>query len=105
MTDGERIERNKAIYADRQAGATYKELAKRYGIGAERARQIYLRQERLLEWQEQKKLYNTRLHIYSLETAKQKIVSYRKFYGEPLTESDKILLQKLESLIDVYSET
>ena len=105
MTEQERIERNKAIYADKQEGATYKELAKRHGVSAERARQIYLRQERLLERQEQKRLYNTRLHIYNLETVKQKIISYRKFYGTPLTESDKNLLQKLESLIDVYSET
>lgn len=97
-------ERNNSIYQERQGGATFKALGIKYGLTAERVRQIYLRQVRLLERQEQKRLYNTRLHIYSLETAKQKILIFRKFYETPLTEADIDLLQKLDSLISVYSE-
>lgn len=97
-------ERNNSIYQERQGGATFKALGIKYGLTTERARQIYLKQARRDEQAKNKKLYNTRLHIYSLETAKQKIISYRKFYGTHLTEADIDLLQKLDSLISVYSE-
>lgn len=104
MTDDERLERNAKIYAERQEGATFLELASRYGVSAERVRQIYLRYARRAEALQYKRLYDTRLHLYNLEQAKNRIYLIRKITGKPLTESDKILLEKLDSLIAVYKE-
>ena len=42
----ETASRNEDIYFMRSLGATYKEIAEKYGISVERARQIFLHKER-----------------------------------------------------------
>ena len=43
-------ERNKLIYLDRAANFMYfKDIAKKYGISTERARQIYLKYQRYID--------------------------------------------------------
>ncbi|NKJ40803.1 hypothetical protein [Novosphingobium sp. SG720] len=43
----EKLERNKQIFAERQAGVSVKEIAEKHQIGVVRVRQIYHRQRAL----------------------------------------------------------
>ena len=62
-----KTDRNKAIYQMRQDGATLEAIGRKFGIGKERVRQIYLREERLLLFQKYKKRNGTRFTLYSID--------------------------------------
>lgn len=50
----EKLERNKAIFNDRNNGMTYKELSKKYGLSESRLNQIILNMKRKSEKNEWK---------------------------------------------------
>lgn len=99
-----KTERNKKIYEERKAGLTLEDIAKRYGLTKERVRQIALRQERLDNYIKYKKLYSTKRAIEDLKASKDKLELCRRWRGEELTTSDKEIIQKIDNLIEVYSE-
>ena len=55
MDYGEKAERNKKIYQMRQEGATLEAIGRKFGIGKERVRQIYLKEERRARYLKYKK--------------------------------------------------
>lgn len=97
-------QRNNKIYLERLDGLTFKEIAQHNGMSTERARQIYRREAWRAETLQYKRLYNTRQHIIDLARAKDHINAVRKWKRQELTEDDKVLIEKLDSLISVYSE-
>lgn len=98
------IERNKQIYEERQAGATFKALGDKYGLTTERVRQIYLRLARREERARYKRLYDTKQAIDYLEAQARRVRRIRARQDIELTEADRVLLEKINNLIAVYSE-
>lgn len=96
--------RNLKIYEERKAGLKLQEIAERYGINKESVRQICEKQKRLEDRQKYKYLYGTRLFLDHLKTERDYIKNLREWKRKPLTEADKDLIQKLESLIEVFEE-
>lgn len=99
-----KTERNKIIYEERKAGLTLEELAKRHGLTKERVRQIAIRQERLNDYMKYKNLYATKRDIDNLKAEKEYIECIRSYHKSELTTSDKEIIQKIDNLIEVYSE-
>jgi hypothetical protein len=99
-------ERNKDIYEMRKAGHKYDEIALKYGVTRERVRQLFLKYERKLNRTKYYSTIGTQITVRELRSACLHMYYYsekrRKFKNE---ESDKMLLQKLENLIEVYGET
>lgn len=98
------IERNKQIYEERQAGTTFKALGDKHGLTTERVRQIYLRLARREELARYKRLYDTKQAIDYLEAQARRVRRIRARQGIELTEADRVLLEKINNLIAVYSE-
>lgn len=96
--------RNEKIYKERLAGLTFREIANRYGISIERARQIYLREERLREFKRLKHRQGDYETIKSLNRAITHIKTARSWRREELTQADRDLIEKMRSLISVYSD-
>ena len=101
-------ERNKRIHAERIAGLSFKAISERYGLTAERVRQIYLREERRRKRYEEARIYGgrhyTRLLVDRLETEARILsldIRLRKFDSQP---EDTELLSKLNNLIEIYKE-
>ena len=99
-----KTERNKRIYEERKAGLTLEDIAKRYNLTKERVRQIALRQERQYNYMKYKNLYATKRDINNLKMEKQYIECIRSYHKSELTTSDKEIIQKIDNLIEVYSE-
>lgn len=96
--------RNLQIYKERKAGATLKSIGLRYGINSERVRQICAKIERRLQAEHRSRNRGTYLTVCALKHARASLKVNRLFNEHELTESDKILLEKIEALIDVYTE-
>lgn len=99
-----KAERNRRIYEERKAGLKLQEIADRYGIGKERVRQICLREERLERHRRYNRRYGTYDSINNLKRAKERFYSFCKWRSRQITEEDKDLIQKIDNLIEVYSE-
>jgi DNA-binding CsgD family transcriptional regulator len=98
--------RNKDIYDMRNDGATYEAIATKYGVTRERVRQLYEKYKRKLNNIQHKELFGTRETVTKLRH--QYLILYdlserrRKFKDNE--EADKMILQKLSNLIEVYGE-
>ena len=103
-TPQEYKERNRRIYEERKAGLKLHEIAERYGINKERVRQICLKEERL----ERRRRYNRRggtlSNIDDLNYMKDKIERFAKLRARLINEADQDLIQKIDNLIEIYSE-
>lgn len=97
-------ERYKQVLAERRAGLMFKEIGKKHGVSTERARQIYLKATRLEKYEAFKKRRFTLNLVERLEGERLRINAIRKFNEDDLTEADKDLLQKIDNLIEVFSE-
>ena len=98
-------ERNKDIYELRKAGHKYDDIARKYGVTRERVRQLYTKYEHKLNIVRHYATMGTQITVREMRSAYLHMYYYserrRKFKNE---ESDKMLLQKLENLIEVYGE-
>ena len=106
-----KTDRNKAIYQMRQDGATLAEIGKRFSIGKERARQIYLREERRERYMKFKKRNGTRPLCDSIEWEIKKldnITDKRSMSGQlradRLTEQQKKTISERILFLEQYKE-
>lgn len=99
-----KAERNRKIYEARLSGRTFVDISKEYGIGVERVRQIYLKEKRLEKRRRFIRRYGTLQNINDLQQAKERFYIFCKWRSRQITDEDKDLIQKIDNLIEVYSE-
>lgn len=112
MDYGEKTERNKAIYQMRQGGATLEAIGRKFGIGKERVRQIYLREERRFRYLKYKKRNGTRLLISDIEYEIRRLrklsgdrtYSGGEYYKERLSRERKEMIEERISFLEAYKE-
>ena len=99
-----KAERNRKICEERKAGLKLQEIADRYGINKERVRQICLREERLEQRRRYIRRYGTAITIRELESERDYIARIAERRVEGIKAEDRDLIQKINNLIEVYSE-
>lgn len=98
----EKSERNRAIYEERKKGLKFREIANRYGISTDRAREIYLKELRREESINKKRLYAAAYDVFRLKCM---LAEYRQaeiFKGRQITQEDETVIEKITSLKEVY---
>ena len=83
----EKVERNKQIYEMRKAGMTFNGIASIVGVGHERVRQIYLRQE-------QKE--NTEFPLKRLLSTRLKNAFVAAYGNERLLENPQLIIEEVK---------
>ena len=106
-----KTDRNRAILEMRKDGATLAEIGRRFEIGKERVRQIYLREERRERFMKFKKRNGTRLlcdliewEIKTLDNMTDKRSMSGQYRADRITEQQKKTISERILFLEQYKE-